>query len=320
MSGQAAHGGRVLGPGAMVASYRIEERIGRGGMAHVFRAVDQRLHRQVALKVLAPGLTRDQEFRTRFVRESEAAAAVDHPNVLPVYEAGESAGHLFIAMRFVGGGDTRGYLRRTGRLTPGRACDLIAQAAAALDAAHHRGLVHRDVKPANMLLEAGSAAPHVYLADFGVSKQLFAEHLTATGQLIGTPDYVAPEQIQALALDGRADQYSLACVAFELLCGAPPFRRGQLHAIIYAQLYEPPPPLSEHRPELPAEADGVLARALAKAPEARYASCTHFSARLTAALGRSPARTGPAAPLMPPGPGEARLGAEPPTKRRDGSG
>jgi len=318
VSGDARPGPAALGPGAAIGGYRIEQRIGRGGMAVVYRARDERLHRLVALKVLAPGLTRDHAFRARFIRESQAAAAVDHPNVLPVYEAGESAGHLFIAMRFVSGGDVRSYLRTAGPLAPDQAWDIIAQAAAALDAAHQRGLVHRDVKPGNMLLEADPARNrHVYLADFGVSKQVLAEQLTTTGQIVGTPDYIAPEQIEGQPLDGRADQYALACTTFELLSGVPPFRRGQSHAIIYAQLYEQPPALSSRRPGLPGAVDEVLARALAKSAADRYATCAQFARRLRTALGLADREAG-GPPIVPPAAATRQWQQpEPPTRKRE---
>ena len=308
-----------LAPGSSVGGYRIEQRIGRGGMAVVYRAVDDRAGRAVALKVLAPGLARDSSFRARFVRESRAAAAVRHRHVLPVYGAGEADGHLFIAMRHVRGGDVRQLLRRHGPLPPGIAWTVVAQVGSGLDAAHARGLVHRDVKPANMLLEtpawpAGAGPVHAYLADFGVSKQVLAERLTATGQIVGTLDYISPEQLEGQRLDGRADQYSQACAAFELLSGTPPFRRGQGEAIIYAHLSDPPPSLAARRPELPAAADDVLARALAKGSAGRFASCTEFAARLGRALGVVRAAAGRAAApaVQPPG----QPGAEPPTTRR----
>ena len=218
--------------GSQVAGYRLEERIGLGGMAVVFRAYDSRLDRRVALKILAPGLAADQAFRQRFIRESRAAAAVEDPHIIPVFEAGESDGVLFIAMRYVRGGDVRSLIDRVGALPPGRAAEIISQVAGALDAAHERGLVHRDVKPGNMLLEASAAADrpeHVYLSDFGLSKAALSAggDLTASGQFLGTLDYVAPEQIESRPLDGRTDEYALACSAYEMLCGEPPFRRDQ---------------------------------------------------------------------------------------------
>jgi DNA-binding beta-propeller fold protein YncE len=276
--------------GALVAGYRLEERIGEGGMAAVFRAYDSRLGRYVALKILAPALATDETFRQRFVRESRAAAAVDEPHIIPVFEAGESDGVLFIAMRYVRGGDVRSLLGRSGQLAAVQAAEIVAQAASALDAAHARGLVHRDVKPANMLLEssgAGAGGPdHVYLSDFGLSKgALAATGLTAKGEFLGTLDYVAPEQIEGRQLDGRSDEYALACSAFEMLYGEPPFRREQGVSVMYAHLSEPPPLVRSRRPELPAAVDEVLAKGMAKRPAARYGSCGEFAAALRSALG-----------------------------------
>ncbi len=262
----------------------------------VFRAYDERLDRTVALKILAPALAEDEVFRQRFIRESRAAAATDHPHIIPVFDAGEASGVLFIAMRFVRGGDVRSLIRRSGAMTPGRAAEIVSQVASALDAAHGRGLVHRDVKPANMLLDGSSGAgrpDHVYLSDFGLSKgSLQASGLTAKGYFLGTLEYVSPEQIEGKLVDGRADQYALACSAFEILTGAPPFRREEALAVMYAQLSEPPPALSGCMPGLPEAADAVFARALAKVPAERYDSCREFAEALRAAFGLRPFDSG----------------------------
>ncbi len=283
--------GGLADPGslAQIASYQTVEEIGRGGMAVVYRARDVRLGRWVALKVLSEDLARDDAFRRRFIRESRAAATVDHPNIIPIFDAGEAGGVLFIAMRYVGGQDVHHLLNRTGPLPAARATGIVAQVAAALDAAHACGLVHRDVKPANMLLgglaEDGSE-DHVYLSDFGISKTSQATtNLTLTGQVLGTLNYLAPEQIEGRTVDGRADAYSLACAAFEMLAGTPPFRRDQSLAVMWAQLSAPPPALTSQRPDLPAAADQVMFRALAKAPEDRYPSCRAFAAALQEACG-----------------------------------
>ena len=278
--------------GSLVAGYRLEERIGEGGMASVFRAYDSRLGRYVALKILAPGLASDETFRQRFVRESRAAAAVDEPHIIPVFEAGESDGVLFIAMRYVRGGDVRSLIRGSGPLPAVRAADIVAQTASALDAAHAGGLVHRDVKPANMLLESsGAGADHVYLSDFGLSKgALAATDLTDRGQFLGTLDYAAPEQIEARPLDGRSDQYALACSAFEMLYGEPPFRRDQGVSVMYAHLSEAPPLVRSRRPELASAVDDVLATGMAKRPRDRYGSCGEFAAALRRALGADGSR------------------------------
>jgi len=289
--------------GSLVAGYRLEEQIGRGGMAVVYRAHDPRLDRDVALKILAPGLSQDEAFRQRFIRESRAAAGVDEPHIIPVYEAGEDRGVLFIAMRFVRGGDVRTLLDRDGPLPPARATEIISQVASALDAAHARGLVHRDVKPANMLLEESpdlDRPDHVYLADFGLTKASLgqaAAGLTATGQFLGTLDYVAPEQVEGRPVDGRADLYALGCAAFELLTGAPPFRGKEGIAVMYQQVSQAPPLLSSRRPGLPREADDVLNRALAKRPEDRYQSCREFAADLRRVFGLRPE---PAPEARPP--------------------
>ena len=286
-----------FGPGARIAGYRLEEQIGQGGMAVVFRAHDERLDRMVALKILSPALAADEAFRQRFIRESRAAAAVDDPHIIPVFEAGEAGGVLFIAMRFVRGGDVRSMLGEFGALPPGRVAEIVSQVASALDAAHGHGLVHRDVKPANMLLDArpGMGRPdHVYLSDFGLSKaSLQATGLTGTGMFLGTLDYIAPEQIEGRPVDGRADEYALACAAYELITGSPPFQRDDAMAVMYAQLTEPPPSATSRRPELPSAIDHVFARALAKAVDERYQSCTEFAEALREALGIRPYDSGP---------------------------
>jgi serine/threonine-protein kinase len=276
--------------GSVLAGYRLEEQIGRGGMAVVFRASDERLGRQVAVKILAPALGADRAFRRRFVRESRAAAMVDDLHIIPIFQAGESGGLLFIAMRLVSGGDVRELVRQHGSLPAARAAAIVSSVASALDAAHAAGLVHRDVKPANMLLDARPGRPdHVYLSDFGLSKGLVSPPgLTGEGMFVGTPYYVAPEQVAGGRVNGRADQYSLACAAFELLSGAPPFQGDNPMAVIHAQAFDPPPSLTLLRPGLPSAVDPVLTRALAKAPTERYPTCQDFAESLRAALGLPP--------------------------------
>jgi hypothetical protein len=286
--------------GSRIAGYQIQELIGRGGMAVVYRAADVRLDRLVALKVLTPELARDSAFRQRFIRESRSGAAVDHPNVIPVFEAGESEGVLFIAMRYVAGRDVRGLIEREGSLKPARVVSIVTQIASALDTAHAHGLVHRDVKPANMLLGAvasGSAPDHVYLSDFGLSKMsVAAVSLTGTGQFLGTLDYMAPEQVEGRPIDGRTDLYALACAAFEMLTGNPPFQREQDLAVMWAQVSAPPPSVRDFRPELPASVDQVMNKALAKAPDNRHASCLEFATDLHTAFLAKPSggASGPA--------------------------
>jgi serine/threonine-protein kinase len=266
--------------GRRIAGYRIEREVGRGGMAVVYQATDLRLGRTVALKLLAPELARNDVFRQRFVRESQAAAAIDHPHIVPVFEAGEADGILYIAMRYVRGCDLGALLDRQGRISLEAACRIAAQVASALDAAHAHGLVHRDVKPGNVLVADGIDADHpehAYLTDFGLTKKsLSLTGLTSVGQFVGTLDYVAPEQVSGRPVDGRCDQYSLACLVHELLTGAPPFRREEDLAVLWAHLHEPPPRVTANRPDLPARADEVMATALAKSPQDRYATCLDF--------------------------------------------
>jgi len=280
-----------------ITGYRLGTFLGQGRRAAVYLAQDERLHRQVALKVLAPELARDAAFRTRMIRESRAAAGLDHPHIVPVYEADEAGGTLYVAMRYVRGGDARSLLGRRGPLPFGDATCIIAQIASALDAAHAHGLIHRDVRPANILLDGadtsgGSTPPpdfdHAYLSDFGMSEALSPGQIIATGQFAGTLDYAAPELIEGRALDGRADLYSLACAGFELLCGTPPFGQDQGPTLMYAQLYAPPPRATAARADLPAAVDLVLATALAKNPADRYPSCGRFAEELRAALGLRP--------------------------------
>ena len=301
-----------------IADYRLDGYLGRGSMATVYLARDERTDHAVALKVLAPELARDAAFRTRFLHESRAAAAVDHPNIIPVYDVGDAGGTLYVAMRYIQGGDARALLNRLGPLPFGWAWSIISQVASALDAAHANGLIHRDVKPTNMLLEAGDNAgggaarradssdfDHVYLSDFGISKTSPSGDGTTMGQVAGTLDYVAPEQVEGRAVDGRADLYSLACAGFELLCGAPPFGQDQGLTVMYAQLYAPPPTASARRPDLTPAVDRVMATALAKNPADRYMTCGQFAEELHSALG-----LGPDAPAGKAWPGYAGPGAD----------
>jgi hypothetical protein len=300
--------------GTRIAGYRLENQIGRGGMAVVYRARDERLGRLVALKILAPTLAGDAEFRQRFVSESRAAAAIDDPHIVPVFEAGEADGVLFIAMRYVPGGDGHSLLSREGPLPPGRATEIISPIASALDAAHRAGLLHRDVKPSNMLMDIVPGRPdHVYLSDFGLSKAVTASSgMTRVGQVMGTPDYLSPEQIAGQPADARADQYALACSAFELLTGTLPFHRDDPTAVVHAHLSEPPPPVTSRRPGLPQAVDGVLAKALAKAPGDRYASCGQFADALRYAFGFQPYDSGPRVASVATHPPTADWWAAPP--------
>jgi ABC-type branched-subunit amino acid transport system substrate-binding protein/predicted Ser/Thr protein kinase len=263
-------------PGTTFASYRVESLIGRGGMGVVYLAHDLSLDRPVALKLIAPEYAEDDQFRSRFLREKQLAASLDHPNVIPIYEAGEDDDQLYIAMRYVKGSDLRKALEREGKLTPERSIELVAQIAGALDAAHERALVHRDVKPANVLLDE---AGHPYLTDFGISRPPGAES-GDPDEGSGTLDYLAPEQIRGEDVDGRTDCYALACVLYECLSGAPPFRRQTEAETLWAHMREEPRPL-RGRPAL----DRVLRRALAKDRDSRYPTCEDFAAEAAGALG-----------------------------------
>jgi YVTN family beta-propeller protein len=276
--------------GTVLAGYRIERVLGRGGMSIVYLAHDLRLKRHVALKLLASELAQDERFRARFLRESELAASLDHPNVVPVYEAGEADGLLYIAMRYVVGTDLKALLRAEGALTPERALVLVGQVANALDAAHERGLVHRDVKPSNVLLTGRLGKEHCYLADFGLSTSASDRSVADAKQIVGTIDYVAPEQIRGAEVDGRADVYSLACLLYECLVGDVPFRRPSDVAVIYAHLEEPPPKPSERAPALPAAVDTVLERGTAKLPDERWQTCSALLEAARAALGGEAAK------------------------------
>jgi YVTN family beta-propeller protein len=256
--------------GSELVGYRIEALLGRGGMGVVYRAFDLRLKRNVALKLLAPDLAEDERFRERFLRESELAASIDHASIVPVYEAGETDGQLFIAMRYVEGVDLAALLREQGPLERERALTICDQLAGALDAAHERGLVHRDLKPSNVLVDERG---HCYLADFGLTRRIAERDDLSQGRMVGTVDYVAPEQIRGEEVDGRADVYSLGCLLFECLTGEPPYPRVSELAILFAHAEEDPPNASERNPRLPEKIDSVLVRALAKSPADRYPTC-----------------------------------------------
>ena len=275
-----------LTPGSLIAGYRIDELVGRGGMGVVYRATELALDRPVALKLIAPELAGNTEFRARFLHETRLAASIDHPGILPVYATGEAGGELYLATRYVEGTDLRRMLA-DGPLPVERALAIVGQIAEALDAAHARGLVHRDVKPANILVDA---ADHAYLCDFGLTKA-GGTTSTVSGLVVGTLDYLAPEQIRGELVEGPADQYALAAVLYECLAGRPAFRRATEAQTLWAHMQEPPPELSVARQDLPPALDGVIGRGLAKTPEERFASCVAFldEARAAAGLGVSPA-------------------------------
>jgi hypothetical protein len=276
---------QTLHEGDEFAGHRILGVAGRGGMGVVYRALQLDLDRPVALKLIAPQLAEDASFRERFGRESRAAASIDHPNVIPIYYTGEHEGTLYIAMRYVEGSDLRTLVRAEGRLEPGRAAYIVSQVASALDAAHARGIVHRDVKPANVLLGAGD---HAYLTDFGLTKSL-TSHTGSTrdGGWVGTLGYVAPEQIRGERLDARADVYALGCVLYHALSGTPPYQRDTDEATLWAHLHDDPPSVAAHAPGVPEGFDHVLSRAMAKDPDERYPSAGDLGRAALAAAGRA---------------------------------
>jgi len=277
--------------GSTLGGYRIEGIIGQGGMGVVYRATQLRLHRTVALKVIAPELANDPSFRERFDRESTVTASIDHPHVVPVHEANELDGLLYIVMRYVEGQDLGSVISDSGRLDPARAARLTAQVGAALDAAHLRGMVHRDVKPGNILVSGRPPEEHVYLTDFGLTKQMASdEGLTKTGEWVGTLDYVAPEQIEGRMVDARTDVYALGCVLYEALTGQVPFQRDSSVAKMFAHMNDPAPPMADMVPILPSALDEVVRRAMAKDPADRYPSAGDFGrAAVAAAAGGAPA-------------------------------
>ena len=269
--------------GTIVAGYRIERELGRGASGAVFLARDEHLDRPVALKLLSPELAADERFRERFLRESRIVAHLDHPGVVSVYAAGEQDGRLYLAMRYVDEGDLGEAIERDGRLEPDRTLHILRQVGEALDAAHAEGLIHRDVKPGNVLVGAGDRA---YLADFGLAKHATTvQSLSRESPFSGTIAYVAPEQIQGGPIDGRCDVYALGCVIFECLTGRTPFDRETDVAVVLAHLQDPPPSVTALRPDLPAAVDAVIERALAKRPDDRYATCAELLDDAAAVLG-----------------------------------
>ncbi|HEX3607740.1 MAG TPA: protein kinase [Candidatus Dormibacteraeota bacterium] len=277
--------------GAEFAGYRIERLLGRGGVGIVYLALDLRLQRRVALKILATELSSDERVRARFAREPRLAASIDHPNIIPIYEAGEAEGNLYIAMRHVDGCDLGVLVRREAPLDAARVVTIVGQVGSALDAAHARGLFHRDIKPANILVVPRldeDSADHAYVADFGITKNSSTRSLTKTGQYVGTLDYVAPEQIRGESVDATTDIYALGCVLYESLTGIPPFQKDNDAASIYAHLAEDPPRLSVRRPDIPPALDEIVITAMAKDRERRYASGAEMAAAARRALGSPP--------------------------------
>src|SRR3954453_6939357 len=279
----------IIPHGAEIAGYRIGPQLGRGGMGVVYKAHHLRLDRSAAVKVLTPALAQNEEFRERFIRESQMAATLQHPNVVTVYDAGDDESLLYLAMQFVAGTDLRRLLDLEGRLEPTSTLNMLSQVAGALDAAHAHGLVHRDVKPANVLVDIDRA----YLGDFGLTKRFDATAgMTAVGQIVGTVDYLAPEQIDSGRVDGRTDLYALGCVVYECLTGRPPHAKDSDIAVLFAHVREEPIPVSSLVDEIPEAADDVMAKALAKDVDDRYTSCRDFIFDLAMELGVDSAELG----------------------------
>jgi serine/threonine-protein kinase len=312
-----------LSAGDDFAGYRIERRLGRGGMGILYLAVEPGLDRHVALKLIAPEAATEEVFAKRFAEESRIAASIEHPNVVPIYSAGEERGVPYIAMRFVAGSDLGRRIERDGKLEPAHAVALIAQVGNGLDAIHAAGLVHRDVKPANVLLSGEEGDEHAYITDFGVARNVATSSgLTQTGRFVGTLDYVAPEQISGGPVDARVDVYALGCLLFKLLTGRVPFPREGEAARLYAHLNDPPPPASLYVPAVPMALDDVVIRAMSKAPEDRYPSAGDLGRAAVAALSGAPVTipertvaTGAAATVEPrtiaPAPSESTVDSVP---------
>jgi serine/threonine protein kinase len=316
-----------ISAGTEIGGYRIVNLLGQGGMGVVYLADNVRGGQRVALKLLTPDLARSSGFRERFVREASYASSLRHPNVLEVYDAGEQDGVLYIAMQYVEGQDLKALLSREGRLDARRTVGILGQVASALDAAHSTGLMHRDIKPGNVMIAAGQPE-HCYLTDFGLSKNPSADSiaLTAQGEFVGTIDYTAPELVLGKDADSRLDVYSLGCLFYECLTGQPPFPKERDVEVLYAHIQDPPPRVSAVRQDLPPALDDVIVKAMAKKPEDRFPSCSAFIDAARTIVGEPapapgppppppvgipvpPAAAGGPPPPPPPGPAPA---AEPP--------
>src|SRR3954468_7752573 len=277
-----------LSVGGQLGSYLIESVIGRGGMSTVYRGRHSRLGTAVALKVLAPELSDDDKFRERFLREAKMAAGIDHPNVVPIYDTGLHDDALYMVMRYVAGGDLKALLRASGPLSAQQTLAILGPVARALDAAHGHGLVHRDVKPANILIQraANGEIEHIYLSDFGITKHAGSvSGLTGTGALVGTVDYMAPEQIESGTVSARTDVYALGCVFYQCVTGRVPFARDGDAAVLWAHVSDPVQPASAVNAAVPAALDAPIGRAMAKDPGDRYGGCRDFIDACTTALG-----------------------------------
>lgn len=290
--------------GKRLGHYKIDGVLGRGGMSVMYRATDIRLGRKVALKVMGEHITGDAEFRERFVDEARNTSAIDHSNIVPLYDFGEVDGMLFIAMRLVDGSDLASLIK-DGPISPKRTLELLAQISEALDMLHERGLVHLDLKPANVLVTSReSVHEHVYLADFGLTRRGATGHRTSSGDFLGSPTYAAPEHLRGEPVDGRTDQYALACMLFACLTGRPPFQ-GQVQEVIQGHLAAEPPPATS-LVVLPAAIDEVLRRGMAKKADQRFSNCQDLVAAARVALGQAagdaPPQPRPVAPMPGPQP------------------
>jgi hypothetical protein len=306
--------------GTEFAGYRIEGLLARGGMGVVYRAEHPRLGATIALKVMDPELALDEAYRERFVREARAAARIRHPNIIPIYDAGEWNGDLYMAMRYIEGDELKSLIRQNGALSAQQTYVIGLQIASALDAAHRNGLIHRDVKPGNILVEPGpdpDSEPIAYLADLGLTKQVDSQSgVTGSGELLGTIDYIAPEQISGSQVDGRADIYSLACVLFECLTGTVPYVRENQAAVLWAHLHDEVPRATAIDPALGGAVDAALARGMAKSPEDRFSTARELVSALqappevTTPVGRNGSETR-AMPSPPPAaPADGRRGGK----------
>src|SRR3954470_3769421 len=314
--------------GSEFAGHRIDAVAGRGGMGVVYKATDLRLKRTVALKAIVPALSADPGFRRRFEQESEIAAGIRHPNVITIYAAGEFDDQLYITMEFIEGTDLLRLVRERGALDAKWVADVVGQTAQALQAAHSRGLVHRDVKPANILIAQENGGTQAYLTDFGLTKRTSSESaLTQVGTFVGTLDYIAPEQLQGKRVDARADIYALGCVLYQAVSGQVPYPRDSDPAKIFAHMSTPPPSLRETAPWAPPGLDAVISRALQKDPGARYVSAQHLGNAAVAAVAAGhvaqqttqprsqPTPRTVAAPAPPPQPATSQAAAPPPPAR-----
>jgi pSer/pThr/pTyr-binding forkhead associated (FHA) protein len=294
--------------GTTIGGYRLDQLIGQGGMGVVYLGTSEQTGQRAAVKLLTPDLARQSGFRERFVREARYANSLNHPNVIEVYDAGEQDGVLYIVMQLVEGYDLKNVLSQQGALEPARAVRLMGQVASALDTAHAMGLLHRDIKPGNVMIVPGEPE-HAYLTDFGLSKNVSSDSiaLTAQGEFVGTIDYTAPELVLGKESDSRLDVYSLGCLFFECLAGQPPFNKERDVEVLYAHIQDPPPKITEKRSDVPPELDDVIAKAMAKKPEDRYATATEFINAAGAVVGEPAA--GPPPPPPPPPPPAPAAGA-----------